>query len=272
MGNQKIKLYILDLGHLETDFNLVVSHYVVGLKSNKTPKTVWKSIPVTAVLIDHPTYGKILYDTGMNPNHDKTWPNSVMQLTPPYHSPEQTLEHQLELCGTTVNEIRTVVLSHMHLDHAGGLSKFMDKQIIVSETEFRDAFAYVFQKKNQEGRTLYLRPDIDIPVEEYTLINGDYDLCEGVKLISLPGHTDGMLGLQVDLEDFGTMLFTRDLCYTALNYGPPAVGSGFVANFKQYNDSIERVRKLAAETNAFLVFGHDPDQFAEMKHAPEYYE
>lgn len=29
--------------------------------------------------------------------------------------------------------------------------------------------------------------DITVPVDKYTLISGDYEICPGVKCISLPG-------------------------------------------------------------------------------------
>lgn len=271
MEKKKTRVYFLDLGRLGTDMNLIVSNYTLGLKSNPTPAHVWSEMPVTAVLIDHPD-GKILYDLGCDPDALSTWPSSVLDMNPPSHTAEQTLEHQLALCGTKPEEIKTVVISHMHLDHVGRLDLFRDKEIIVNETEFRDAFAYAFKQLNQEDAYLYLRKDLDVPVEKYTLINGDYELCDGVKILYLPGHTDGMCGLQIDLEDFGTMILTRDLCYTSLNYGPPIRTSGFCRNFEQYCGSIEKVRKLERETNGFVVFGHDINQFLSMKRAPDYYE
>jgi glyoxylase-like metal-dependent hydrolase (beta-lactamase superfamily II) len=81
-----------------------------------------------------------------------------------------------------------------------------------------------------------------------------------------------MCGLQVQLEDFGTIIFSGDACYTAVNYGPPVRPCGFVDNMGIYISSIEKVRKLAKETKAFVVFGHDKEQFQNLKHAPEYYE
>lgn len=270
--SNKMKVYFLDLGEMGTDMNLLVANYTLGLLSDPTPKHIWSSFPVTAVLIDHPQAGKILYDCGCDPEAEKFWPASVRNMNPFSHTSDQTLEHQLALCGTTPQEINTVVLSHMHLDHAGSLGLFKHAKIIVNEIEFKDALAYAFEKFNQEGRALYLRRDLNVDVDEYTLINGDYELCDGVKLLHLPGHTDGMYGLQLELADYGTMILTRDLCYTALNYGPPVRPSGFIKNFAVYSASIEKIRKIEKETNGHVVFGHDREQFLSMKHAPEYYE
>lgn len=268
---KKTKVYFLDLGGCWTDMNLLIHNYTLGVKSNPTPAAVWDWFPVTAVLIDHPE-GKILYDTGFDPAAETDWPAGVLELNPPFQSPEQTLVNQLALCGTKPEEIDKVVLSHLHLDHAGCLDLFKDKEIIVNEIEFKDAMAFIHEELDQTNHFLYLRKDLNIPVKKYTLVNGDYEVAKGVKMLHLPGHTPGMCGLQIDLEDTGTMILTRDLCYTATNYGPPAHPSGLVKNLAEYTASIERVRALAAETNAMVVFGHDQEQFRSMKRAPEYYE
>jgi glyoxylase-like metal-dependent hydrolase (beta-lactamase superfamily II) len=160
----------------------------------------------------------------------------------------------------------------MHIDHAGCLHMFPHANVIVHEAEFAAAFSYAFEKLDQEGRTLYIRDELVSPIDQYTFIKEDTELCEGVKILYLPGHTVGMCGLQLDLADFGTMIFTRDLCYTSENYGPPVRTSGNVTNMEIYFDSIAKVRKLQKQTNAFVVFGHDQKQFLDMKQAPDYYE
>lgn len=271
MPKKKTKIYFLDLGKMETDMNLLVANYVLGVKSNPTPNIIWSWIPISAVLIDHPD-GKILYDLGCHPDAMNGWPDSEKDLNPFSHTPEQTLERQLALCDTKPEEIKTIILSHMHLDHAGALCMFPHTKVIVHEAEFAAAFSYAFEKLDQEGRALYLRNEITAPVDQYTLIKDDTEVCNGVKILFLPGHSVGMCGLQIDLEDFGTMLLTRDLCNTSDNYGPPIRPSGFVDNFEIYCKSIEKVRRLQRETNGFVVFGHDQKQFLSMKRAPEYYE
>lgn len=100
----------------------------------------------------------------------------------------------LVVCGSVTatrskpEDIRTVVLSHMHVDHTGYLYLFPHAEIIVQEKEFAAAFTYAFEQLDQNEHTLYMRRDITTPVDKYTLISGDYEICPGVKCISLPGH------------------------------------------------------------------------------------
>jgi len=44
---------------------------------------------------------------------------------------------------------------------------------------------------------------------------------------------------------------------------------GFVNNLEQFYSSVEKLRGIATEANATVVFGHDPDQIKELRTAPE---
>ena len=59
--------------------------------------------------------------------------------------------------------------------------------VIAFPLMYRNARA-AFEQLDQNGHTLYMRRDITAPVDKYTLISGDYEICPGVKCISLPGH------------------------------------------------------------------------------------
>ena len=60
------------------------------------------------------------------------------------------------------------------------------------------------------------------------MVNNDFTLEENIDVISLPGHTPGILGLMVHLKNEGTFIFPMDAVYTEQNYGPPSKMSGIV--------------------------------------------
>ncbi|OLN24457.1 N-acyl homoserine lactone hydrolase [Desulfosporosinus metallidurans] len=109
-------------------------------------------------------------------------------------------------------------------------------------------------------------------MKQYHLVDKDMELVPGVELITLPGHTPGILGLIVHLENEGTLIFPQDAVYDHRNYGPPAKGSGIVYDSIAFFDSIEKVRNYAKKYNAKVMFSHDMDFFKTMKVAPEFYE
>ena len=51
--------------------------------------------------------------------------------------PDQEVGPQLEHIGVAPQRVRWVVLTHMHTDHAGGLSAFPHAEILVSREELR---------------------------------------------------------------------------------------------------------------------------------------
>lgn len=272
MKNEKhgIRFSILDLGKMRCDNNLVVSGSIYATRSCPHRPNQMIDMPIDSILIDVPHYGKILYDLGCDPKGmTEHWPESIKELSPYEQTSSQTLEYQLALLGLTPGDIRTVILSHMHVDHAGYLYLFPHTEVLVQRRELEAAFAYVFSQLDQENHTLYMRRDITVPVDRYTVLERDYEVCPGVTCIALPGHTPGMMGLRVDL-DSGTYLFARDAVYTAANYGPPSIPSGIGGDVGQYLKSHEKLRRLEKETGGKVIFGHDWQQWKAMKHAPEY--
>lgn len=45
-----------------------------------------------------------------------------------------------------------------------------------------------------------------------------FDFCQGITLHHLPGHTDGLIGMQINLRDSGTFLFISDHCHVIENW------------------------------------------------------
>ena len=268
---KRIKFYILQLGRLGADPTHLSPGSFGPTASNPSVTVNFDWIPCDAILVEHPAAGKILIDCGSHPKAMKgVWPEIFHEIAP-YYDDGKTMEQQLALCGAKPENIKTVILSHMHCDHTGYLYLFPHANVYVHRTEFAAAMVSAFETLENHG--LYLRTDLNIPVEKYTLIDGDTEVCEGIKMLHSPGHTMGVCAILVELES-GTVIFTRDVCHTAMNYGPPAMclAPGLMTDSAAYVNSIERIRKIAAETNATVIFGHDKAQYLTMKYAPEYYE
>jgi glyoxylase-like metal-dependent hydrolase (beta-lactamase superfamily II) len=267
-----MKVYVLDTGWLECDKSSMVAMSKAGSKDNHNVMTDWIKIPVMAVLIDHPS-GKILYDVGSNPRAmEGYWPEGLSNVFPFYKKDFQSLEKQLEMCNTKPEDIKTVVLSHMHLDHAGNLDLFKHADVYVHKADFQYGLTLVHSNPDPSTHGAYIKADLEVPIKQYHLVEEDFELAEGIEVISLPGHTPGILGLVLHLEKDGTLIFPQDCIYTSENYGPPAKASGIMYDSIAYYNSIEKVRKLQKKYNAKVMFAHDMPFFETIKHAPEFYE
>ena len=59
------------------------------------------------------------------------------------------------------------------------------------------------------------------------------------------------------LDRTGAVLLTDDAMYTHDTYGPPAVGTAITWDVPRWGASMEKIRRIATEHNAFLFPGHD---------------
>ena len=252
-----MKVYILDNGWLECDSNWMVPMSVVGTKGNPHPQTRWIKIPVYAVLIAHPE-GKFLYDTGCSP----TIRNDEQSEFPYYHGENQSLVKQLALAHTRPEEIKAVILSHIHYDHAGNIGLFKHAEVYVHKSEI----------DHEAASGLSVPLDRELRAKRCHLVEKDQEFARGIRLITLPGHSYGVLGLVVETENDGVLIFPSDAVYTRANYGPPAKLSGIVYDSLSFFESIEKVRRVAKKHNAKVMFPHDMEFFKTMKLAPQCYE
>jgi len=266
-----MKLYILDTGYLETDKNNVISGATVGTHSHQKVVNEWIKLPVMAFLIET-DQGYILYDTGSNPEAmNGYWQNTLQEVYPLTQTTEQRLENQLDLCGVKPEEISTVILSHMHLDHAGNLNLFPHADVYVPKLDFMNGQAQVRLNPDPNTHGGYVKGDMDVSVKQYHLVEDDFTIFPGVDVINLPGHTAGLLGLVVHLNS-RTIILPQDCIYTSEIYGPPVKMSGLLYDSIAFPKSIEKVRRLAQKYSAKVIFAHDEKFFPTLKIAPEFYE
>ncbi len=266
-----MKLYALNTGYLETDKNTVVACATIGTRQNPHISNEWIKLPVMAYLIETKD-GYIVYDTGSNPEAmNGYWPHNMQDIYPLYQKHEERLEEQLALCGVSPKDVKTVVLSHMHLDHAGNINLFEHADVYAPKEDYEYALTKVHMNPDAETHGGYIKADLEAPVKQYHLVNEDFELTEGVEVICLPGHTPNLLGLVVHLPG-QTIILPQDCVYTSEIYGPPARLSGFIYDSISFFKSIEKVRKLAKKYNAKVFPAHDWDFFQKMKLAPQYYE
>jgi glyoxylase-like metal-dependent hydrolase (beta-lactamase superfamily II) len=96
--------------------------------------------PVYAFAIEHPD-GVIVVDTGANAGL-KSLPrwHPYFQLAVRFDiEPEQEIGPQLRRLGIGARDVKTVVLTHFHIDHDGGLSHFPHSRILASDDEIARA-------------------------------------------------------------------------------------------------------------------------------------
>lgn len=263
---------ILDLGYLECDENYMTAMSVHATAAEKYPALHWIKIPVYAVLLDTPM-GKILFDTGCHPDTmNGHLPKQQTDIFPFTCSPEQDLENQLALAGVGMRDIKTVILSHMHYDHAGNLFRFPEAEVYAPREDFSYGLTVTHASNDAASHIPYVRADLEVQPRAYRLIDQDFTLLPGLDILCLPGHTPNLLGISVTLDSGNCLLFPSDAVNNPINYGPPAGQTAFAYNVGDYKRSIEKVRRTAEANHAQVMFSHDMPFFESLRCAPYWYE
>ena len=272
----EISFTILPHGHIENDLAWNVAVPFPASIDNRNPQAQWIKVPSFSVLIKHSSLGYVLYDTGSCPGDEASrLPEYPRKYLPYFAGREEFLDKRLESLGLQPRDISTVIVSHMHWDHSGGLGFFKNtgagRRIYVHKKDFSYGLLVTHQSRETFAGGGYFKENFEVPGLEYNLIEEDETLAEGLEIITLEGHTPGILGLAAHLKS-GVYIFPSDAVYTARNYGPPEAVPGIIYDTLGFGRSIAKLRKLQKKYNASLIFPHDPEQFKTLKCCPYFYE
>ncbi len=160
----------------------------------------------TLCLIVETNKGPVLVDTGLGTrdySHPTWFTNFFRIITVMPFDPQEAAVHQVSRFGYKPEDIRHIILTHMHFDHCGGLPDFPHAHIHVHKREY-DAFtsktrhwskaAYIPRNlAHQPQASLY--ETIDSKWYDFDAIRLPFE--PEMYLIPLFGHSPGMCGLAV---------------------------------------------------------------------------
>lgn len=251
---------VIDRGGLLCDQNYMIEGHTLGTHEEPNPEPEYTEIPVYNLVIDHPE-GTILWDTG---NHedalDGHWPEGLKQAFYPHDADEHSLESDLEEAGYGLDDIDYVFQTHLHLDHAGGLHHFdgTDVPVFVHKREIE--FAY-YSAKTDEGSAAYILGDFDHDLNWQVLHRDHETHFEDVEFIRFPGHTPGLTGTMIHLDD-RSLIFAGDEIYRAENYEDEMpLGAGLLWSQRHWFESLQEIKELERRHDAEVVYGHDSEQY-----------
>jgi N-acyl homoserine lactone hydrolase len=258
------RVYVLNSGEMLNVPNSFLQYGAQGTAS-------WT--PAAFFLIRHPK-GDVLVDTGID-DREIAAPGSVWGKLAGYFglkkSPESSIESQLASAGVKVDDIKYVILTHLHLDHAGNISKFPKATLIIQNEELKQAW---WPDKGFEGA--YLEDDIkDTKRFNVMRLDGNLDLFgdHRIELIRVSGHTPGSQIVVAHLGKTGAVLFTGDAVYTRQNLEknvlPSPSGAWFAPGMLA---GYQLIRHYRDDEGALLLYTHDGEDFKTYKHPPDYYD
>ena len=237
-----------------------------GLARRLAPLTdsQWSAwLPTIAYAIEHRD-GVILVDSGASAG--------LMRL-PRWHpyfrfavrfdiEPDDEAGPQLRALGIGPSDVRRVVLTHMHIDHDGGLGAFPQSEILVSPGELEVASGiagqirgYLPQRwpKSFDPKPLALDSVAYGPFACSRRLTAD----GAIVAVATPGHTRDHLSVIV--EDGEEAFFIA--CDASYNEGAMLAGQvdGVSADEGVASATLGAIRAFAASRPTIYLPAHDPD-------------
>jgi glyoxylase-like metal-dependent hydrolase (beta-lactamase superfamily II) len=249
-----------------------------GAMFGVVPRTLWRTriepddrnrIPLAmrCVLIEH-SEGLVLVDTGLGNKEDSKFLDIYGVENQGLEGATQ-LEDALASTGFLPKDVKWVVNTHLHFDHAGG-NTTMDPELENDpRRHVRPAFpnaTYVVQRgelefarhTNERTRASYLPHNFE-PIavaNRWRLLDGDTEVLPGISVRVTPGHVP--YHQVIVLEDGGeTAVFVGDLFPTTAHLPLPWIMGYDLEPLR----TLESKRALLADAIAGgwrLIFEHDP--------------
>jgi len=268
---KKMKAYMLYLGDAWVESNYFIAHNTAGTSDDPNAPHEPINTPFISILIDHPEAGWIICDTGTQENWQDEWTaeqRRFARVNKPEHS---NMQHQLALVGIKPEDVKHVILTHLHQDHTGNSKLFTEADFYVGKDEMSHVTLSLMAMNDEQyvNNPFWVRDDVFRKVKGRTYIDRDTEIFPGVELITLPGHSPCVLGLLLHLEN-QPILFTSDAVHVQRNYDGEMQGTMY--DSLGYIESVRKVKDLEKKYKAKVIFGHDIDQFNGLKKAPEYYD
>lgn len=223
-------------------------------------------LPIYAFVIEHPE-GLIVVDTGetarvAEPGYFPWWHPYYRFGLQEWVQPEEEIGPQMRALGFDPTDVRWVLLTHLHTDHAGGLAHFPQAEHLVSRREYTDAADVRGRLRGYPSNRWpdWFRPTlIELQQEPVGPFPASYPVTQAgdVRFVPTPGHTAGHLSVLVTTPDL-TYFLAGDASYTQelmLQQQVDGVSNDRVTA----RQTLERVYRYCHTTPTVYLPSHDPD-------------
>lgn len=236
----------------------------------------------TAYYIKHPK-GDFLFESGLGTKVDEqaqsmSWLDRLIFN----YTKQKPVIAQLKENGVSENKIKTIILSHMHWDHASGLSDFPDAKVITTEEEYNFAISEqakppAFLKSQYENEKISFLKFTDkrfLGFKESCDFYGD----GSIIFVKMPGHTKGSLGMFLKLDSGKKLFFVGDTIWnnnqlinkTNKNFIASAIVDNNKTQVKKNIQILYDIQK--ANPDLLIIPTHDYEASKQISEFPEFSE
>jgi N-acyl homoserine lactone hydrolase len=240
------------------------------LRALAVPRSRWTAVPIPCFLVEHPSVGLVLVDTGLPPvaatDRAAAFGRRGALVLRTRMDETAAVTAQLAERGIEPLDVEVVVMTHLHFDHAGAVSEFPSASFVVDQAEW-DAAASGGLRQGYVRRLFDHAYDwraIDFGgrnVDSFATFGHTVDLFGdgSVRLLSTPGHTLGHMSVLLRLASGGELLLTADAAYARRSIDEELVPL-LAADEHLFRRSLREIRRFVAQTpSATVICGHDAE-------------
>jgi len=255
---------------LEREEGRMATLHALGIRVDRSS---FVRVPVPAFLVEHPGVGPVMIDTGLHPSVGVDPKQNFGRLLGSFArgikmAPEQAVLAQLRSRGLDAGDVRLVLMTHMHPDHASAISEFPDSTFVLSQQEW-DAVSdggvtdgYI-QSQYDYGFD-YRTFDFDSRgTDSFATFGRSFDIFgdSSVRAVFTPGHTLGHTSYVLRLRD-REVLVASDAIYTMRTL-EESVLPYKMADEHHFRRSLKEIQRYRERTpGALIIPGHDWDAFS----------
>lgn len=244
-----------------------------------------RKLPIFFGILRHPTQGVALLDLGMAPRVKEVtrqWPYWFYRLAVPFSvTPKQTALGYLKQRGIEASEVKTILLSHLHVDHIAGLQDFPQAQVVCSAKDWefvrgvqgfealRKATFPALLPDDLESRLTLVDPNAGqaLPESLSPYSRGlDFFGDGSCWLLPMEGHSPGHMGAYLETES-GPVMVAVDTCWQSVSYRenrdmPALVHKFLTADPVAFRESLEKLHQFSVRNpDVPILLSHCPEDW-----------
>ncbi len=222
-------------------------------------------LPIYAWAIEH-AEGVIVVDTGMSSRYQQ---RGYLPAWHPYYrnvsfhvESQDEINAQMQNIGIKPDDVRTVIMTHLHSDHACGIEHFPKSEIWIHPNEYAAAQGFGGQVNGYLSQHFpaWLKPKlISFAPENFGAFDSCWRVTNAGDVIVVPtyGHTPAHVSVIVQ---------TNDVCYFLAgdtSYSQELLRAkkidGVSPNAAQASQTMETILEFARVSPTIYLPTHDPD-------------
>jgi glyoxylase-like metal-dependent hydrolase (beta-lactamase superfamily II) len=234
--------------------------------------TEW--LPINAWVIEH-AEGIIVVDTGETARTSESgyfpgWQPYFKLAVRMNVKPEEEIGPQMRASGLNPEVASKVILTHLHTDHAGGISHFPNSEYLVSPDEYQNAqgFAGMMQGYLPNHWPEWFAPSfIQFDSDPFGPLEESYPVTKAgdVVIVPTPGHTPNHVSVIVKIDGISYFLAGDTSYYEALllERQPDGVSPDAGAAVR----TLDKILRYAEVEPTVYLPSHDPLSGDRLRHA-----